>query len=63
VLGCGYALSIKNNDTIIVDGTEGIVLVNPGKNRIEEYKQKKEAYKTDAAQAIDNFFIEELKKL
>ena len=44
VLGCGYALSIKNDDTIIVDGTEGIVLVNPSKNRIEEYKLKKEAY-------------------
>lgn len=44
VLGCGYALSIKNDDTIIVDGTEGIVHVNPSKNRIEEYKLKKEAY-------------------
>ena len=44
VLGCGNTLSIiENNDTIIVDGTEGVVIINPNESCIEEYKLKKEA--------------------
>jgi phosphotransferase system enzyme I (PtsI) len=45
VIGCGYALSkIENDDTIIVDGIKGVVIINPTENCIEEYKIKKIAY-------------------
>jgi phosphotransferase system enzyme I (PtsI) len=45
VVGCGNTLSkIENNDIVIVDGTEGVVIVNPTEKCVEEYKLKKEAY-------------------
>ena len=45
VLGCGNTLNkIETNDVVIVDGTKGIVIINPTENCIEEYKIKKEAY-------------------
>lgn len=33
---------IKDKDTLIVDGNEGLVLINPPKNTLEEYSHKKE---------------------
>lgn len=45
VLGCGDALStVENNDVIIVDGLNGIVIINPNENRIKEYQLQKEAH-------------------
>lgn len=47
---------IKNDDFIIVDGTSGIVFVNPSEETLllyEERKQKYEAYKTEISQTID----------
>jgi len=41
VLGCGNALDqIQNDDVIIVDGTKGIVIVNPDEKCFEEYAAK-----------------------
>jgi len=41
VLGCGDALSnIKDNDLIIVDGSNGVVIVNPDDACIEDYKAR-----------------------
>jgi phosphotransferase system enzyme I (PtsI) len=45
VPGCGDALNkIANGDVIIVDGTNGIVFINPSGEFIEGYKLKQEAY-------------------
>ncbi|NMM62182.1 phosphoenolpyruvate--protein phosphotransferase [Clostridium sp. P21] len=46
--------SVKNGDTVIVDGNEGIVIINPDENTIKEYEVKKEGYEKEK---------EELKKL
>ncbi|QGU96453.1 phosphoenolpyruvate--protein phosphotransferase [Clostridium bovifaecis] len=46
--------SVKNGDTVIVDGEEGIVLINPDENTISQYREKKLAYEKER---------EELKKL
>jgi phosphotransferase system enzyme I (PtsI) len=41
VLGCGNALDkIKNDDIIIVDGTKGLVIVNPDEKLLDEYSIK-----------------------
>jgi phosphotransferase system enzyme I (PtsI) len=41
VVSCGKGLlDIENNDTIILDGSEGEVLVRPNLNLIEEYETK-----------------------
>ncbi|WP_040210130.1 phosphoenolpyruvate--protein phosphotransferase [Clostridium polynesiense] len=45
---------VKNGDIVIVDGIEGLVIVNPDDNVIEEYKNKKQAFLDEK---------EELKKL
>jgi phosphotransferase system enzyme I (PtsI) len=45
---------VNNGDTIIVDGLEGVVIVNPDENTINEYKAKKENYDKK---------VEKLKKL
>ncbi len=45
---------VHNGDTVIVDGTEGIVIINPEQSVIEEYKDRKLAYEKEK---------EELKKL
>lgn len=37
--------NVKNGDTVILDGEEGIVLVNPDKATIAKYTKKKEALK------------------
>lgn len=46
--------SVKNGDTIIVDGVEGIVIINPTEAQIEEYNAKKSYFEKSK---------EELKKL
>jgi phosphotransferase system enzyme I (PtsI) len=45
VIGCGAALqSIQNNDTIIVDGIEGIIIINPSIDSINEYRLKQAVF-------------------
>jgi phosphotransferase system enzyme I (PtsI) len=40
VVSCGDRIDlIKNDDTIIIDGKEGRVLINPDQGRLEEYKR------------------------
>lgn len=46
--------SVKNGDLIIVDGTEGITIINPDEATVKEYTEKKKKYETEK---------EELKKL
>lgn len=46
--------SVKNGDTIIVDGIEGVAIVNPDIETIKKYEAKKEAFQKER---------EELKKL
>ncbi|MFU0824263.1 phosphoenolpyruvate--protein phosphotransferase [Clostridium sp.] len=45
---------VKNGDTLIVDGEEGVVLINPDEATMAKYKEKKAAYEKER---------EELKKL
>ncbi|WP_190285283.1 phosphoenolpyruvate--protein phosphotransferase [Clostridium sp. JN-1] len=45
---------VKNGDTVIVDGVEGIAIVNPDEDTIKEYEIKKQKYMEEK---------EELKKL
>lgn len=42
VVGCGNKLKVKNNEEIIISGTEGIAIIKPSKNEIQEYKLKLE---------------------
>ncbi len=42
--------SVKDGDTIIVDGSEGVVIVDPTNAEIAEYKAKKEAYEAYRAE-------------
>jgi phosphotransferase system enzyme I (PtsI) len=45
VVGVGEEMNrIVNNDLVIVDGTEGLVLVNPGSEIIDNYKKRREEY-------------------
>ncbi|MCR1972697.1 phosphoenolpyruvate--protein phosphotransferase [Clostridium sporogenes] len=46
--------SVKNDDVVIVDGTEGVVIINPDKETIEKYEESKESFLKEK---------EELKKL
>ncbi|MBU5301260.1 phosphoenolpyruvate--protein phosphotransferase [Clostridium sporogenes] len=46
--------SVKNDDVVIVDGTEGVVIINPNKETIEKYEKSKESFLREK---------EELKKL
>lgn len=55
VVGLGdITTSVKNGDTIIVDGIEGVAIINPDEATINEYKARLERFKADQ---------EELKKL
>lgn len=36
--------SVKNDDTVIVDGTEGIVIINPDETTIADYREKIRIY-------------------
>jgi phosphoenolpyruvate-protein phosphotransferase (PTS system enzyme I) len=45
VAGCGEGLSvIADGDLIILNGGDGLVLINPGPDNIAEYQAKKQAY-------------------
>jgi phosphotransferase system enzyme I (PtsI) len=49
VVSCGNNLDmINNNDVVVLDGTAGLVFVNPKQPVINEYKAKKDAYLTQA---------------
>ncbi len=55
VVGIGdITTSVKDGDTIIVDGIEGLAIINPSEEVVNEYIAKKEAFKAEQ---------EELKKL
>ena len=55
VVGLGdITTSVKNGDTVIVDGIEGVAIINPDKATINEYKSRLDKYKAEQ---------EELKKL
>lgn len=50
VAGCGDELKIiNNNDLVILDGSKGRVIVNPGSDEINEYQLKREKYLQQAA--------------
>jgi phosphoenolpyruvate-protein phosphotransferase (PTS system enzyme I) len=50
VVGCGAGLfTIKTNDPVIVDGTEGLVMVQPSQTMLDEYIFRKEAFAKQAA--------------
>jgi phosphotransferase system enzyme I (PtsI) len=50
VLGLGNATkTINNDDTIIIDGSTGIVIVNPSAKSIDEYRRFKERYEEHKA--------------
>lgn len=40
----GVASSLKNGDTVVVDGSEGAVIVNPDDNAVAEYSKKRDAF-------------------
>jgi phosphoenolpyruvate-protein phosphotransferase (PTS system enzyme I) len=42
--------SVKNGDTIIVDGIEGVAIINPDEKTIKEYEAKREAYEKEKAE-------------
>ncbi|GLC29757.1 phosphoenolpyruvate--protein phosphotransferase [Clostridium omnivorum] len=55
VVGMGdITSSVKNGDTVIVDGVEGVVIINPDEETIQKYEYKQLQYKKEK---------EELKKL
>ncbi|HEY4326678.1 MAG TPA: phosphoenolpyruvate--protein phosphotransferase [Mucilaginibacter sp.] len=50
VVNCGEELmTIKDKDIIILDGELGVVLVNPGTDKIREYERRKDIYKQQTA--------------
>ena len=40
----GVASSLKNGDTVVVDGSEGAVIVNPDDNTVAEYSKKRDVF-------------------
>ncbi|KGG79383.1 phosphoenolpyruvate-protein phosphotransferase, partial [Caloranaerobacter azorensis H53214] len=40
----GIIANVKNGDIIIFDGDEGNVIINPDKETLKQYKNKKEKY-------------------
>ncbi|MDP9081747.1 MAG: phosphoenolpyruvate--protein phosphotransferase [Bacteroidota bacterium] len=49
VVGCGADLiSIKNDDVIILDGSQGLVFINPNQELIDEYTIKSNTYRQHA---------------
>lgn len=45
VVGCGDPLSaIQDNDTIILDGQTGLVIINPGEDTIKQYEIKRNTW-------------------
>lgn len=58
VVGCGNDLeTINNGDLIILDGTNGLVFINPDKQLIADYTQKREVYIENASR------LKQLKKV
>jgi phosphotransferase system enzyme I (PtsI) len=50
VVGCGNALaSVKNGDVVVVDGSEGLLVVNPTPEVLNEYAAKKIAFASEAS--------------
>lgn len=43
---------VKNGDTIIVDGNEGIVIINPSETIIKEYSNKKSAFENEKLELL-----------
>lgn len=39
--------SVKNGDTVVVDGVNGIAIINPDEKTIHEYEEKKAAYEKE----------------
>ncbi len=55
IVGIGdITTSVKNGDMVIVDGIEGVAIINPDEETINSYKAKQESFKAEQ---------EELKKL
>ncbi len=49
VLGLGnITKKVKTGDTLIIDGEEGVVIINPTEAEIKEYKEKQEQLKIEA---------------
>ena len=46
-LGDGFINDVKNGDTILIDGREGYVQVNPSEEEIKEFDEKKERYEKE----------------
>jgi phosphoenolpyruvate-protein phosphotransferase (PTS system enzyme I) len=45
VVGCGYPLNtVQDNDTIILDGQTGLVIINPDENTIKQYEIKRNTW-------------------
>jgi phosphotransferase system enzyme I (PtsI) len=40
-------VAVKDGDLLIVDGTEGIIIINPSSEEIKEYKDKKERFEKE----------------
>jgi len=50
IVGCGELNVIKNDDVIILDGTSGMLFINPDEQLLIEYNQKKSVYDEQANQ-------------
>ena len=47
VVGLGdITTSVKNGDLVIVDGIEGVAIINPSEEVVAEYKAKKESFQS-----------------
>lgn len=44
--------SVKNGDTVIVDGNEGIIIINPNKTVINKYLEKKSIFLNDKLELL-----------
>lgn len=46
----GLLTAAKNNEEIIVDGIEGVIIINPTDEEVETYQAKQKAYETQKAE-------------
>ena len=44
--------SVKNGDTVIVDGSEGVVIINPSKTVMNEYLEKKSLFEKEKVELL-----------
>ena len=50
VLGCdGLLQAARGGQTVIIDGSRGLVIVNPSQGRLREYERAREAFAAEAA--------------